>query len=84
MNVADYQQRIVEIAKSNLPRPERDQALELTAQEIDGCAWQSHAKEAAREVAAVARAQKSGLPYDGLAAMDALAAKGMLSAKRGV
>ncbi len=82
MNISDYTKQINEILISNLPDNQKALALEMTADEINGIAWQSHARQSAEELSVLARSEVDKLPeYDPLTAMDGLAKTGLLKIK---
>lgn len=81
MQLSDYEKRIEEIQASTLSDAAKQQALEMTADEISGAAWQPHAREAARELAGRAREAAEKHQGDALKGLDELAAAGLLKAK---
>lgn len=80
MNVTDYANQIDQImTTARLTPQEKRAALELTAEEIQSCAWQGHAKTAAREQVGIALLNAAKYPDGGLEALDSLAKKGFLA-----
>lgn len=79
MNLNDYENQINEIQSSDLTPAEKRAALELTAKEINGCAWQAGATIRAKQVAKQASDAAAQYPDGGLDALDSLAAKGLLA-----
>jgi len=82
MDISEYTKQIEKILISNLPDNQKALALEMTADEINGIAWQSHARQSAEELSVLARSEVDKLPeYDSLNALDELAKTGLLKIK---
>lgn len=81
MNLNQYEAKFNEIKNAtDLTDDEKANALDVLATEIEGCVWQSHAKERARSLAQTIRAAMPTAPT--LAGLDSLAARGAISPRR--
>lgn len=80
MRLDDYRGLLEEISGSKLASAEKDAAFDLVASEIEGAAWQPHARAEARRLAAHARYKMCSPTTD--EGMRGLARRGLLRERR--
>lgn len=80
MNLNEYEARLEEINVAALNNDEKANALDILATEIEGCAWQSWAKERAASLVAKIRSAMPATPT--LAGLDSLAQRGAIRPRR--
>lgn len=81
MNLSQYEETIQQIQSSDIGNAEKATALDMLANEISRCAWQTTHKNWADEVQALARSASISLGGASLEGMDSLAQKGLLEAR---